>query len=466
MINLRPFQKRFIAGALKPDIDTACLSLPRGNGKSHLAAHLLVRAMTPGDELHVPGAEVLLGAASTEQARHTYRPVRADLEPTGHYRFIDSVTRLGITDKRDGTRLRVISSSAKRAMGVVGMPLWVMDEPGSFETTGGQLMHDAAMTAQGKPDSPLRLIFIGTVAPSVSGWWADMIAAGSHGTVYVQALQGNIDRWASWHEIRRCNPLVEISADFREKLLAERDAARADSRLKARFLSYRLNLPSQDESVMLLNLDDWERACARPVALPIRAPYVCLDLGSSRSWSAAVGVHDNGLVKALAVAPGVPSIRDQERRDRVPANAYQMLIENGSLIVDPDVRVVRPGYVVEQVIRRWGRPAGFTADRFRVPELVDVAQGIPVNTRMTRWSESTQDIGALRRGIKDGPLTIEHGSRALIGASLAAAMVKNDSAGNVRLIKRGTNNQARDDVCAALILSGGVFSRYMRMLAA
>ena len=67
--------------ALSPKIDTAVLSMPRGNGKTWLAAHLLTRAMTPGDELHVPGAEYLLCAASIEQARaclpiHLRRPER------------------------------------------------------------------------------------------------------------------------------------------------------------------------------------------------------------------------------------------------------------------------------------------------------------------------------------------------------------------------------------------------------
>ena len=58
---LRGFQKRFIRGALAPGIDVAALSIPRGNGKSWLAAHLLTRALTPGDDLFVPGgAEYLL----------------------------------------------------------------------------------------------------------------------------------------------------------------------------------------------------------------------------------------------------------------------------------------------------------------------------------------------------------------------------------------------------------------------
>ena len=37
---LRAFQKQFIRGALARGIDVAALSIPRGNGKSWLAAHL------------------------------------------------------------------------------------------------------------------------------------------------------------------------------------------------------------------------------------------------------------------------------------------------------------------------------------------------------------------------------------------------------------------------------------------
>ena len=46
-------------------------------------------------------------------------------------------------------------------------------------------------------------------------------------------------------------------------------------------------------------------------------------------------------------------------------------------------------------------------------------------------------------------------SRPLLAASLAAAMVKTDDQGSVRLAKRGTNNEGRDDVAAALILAAG-----------
>ena len=139
------------------------------------------------------------------------------------------------------------------------------DEPGSWEVNGGTLMYDAIVTALGKPGSPMRAIFIGTLAPSMRGWWHDLIADGSNGTTYVQRLQGDAEKWSTWAEIKRCNPLTAISPEFRKRLRVERDAARVDSRLRGRFLSFRLNRPSGDESTVLLTVTDWERVTARSV---------------------------------------------------------------------------------------------------------------------------------------------------------------------------------------------------------
>ena len=271
-MKLRPFQKRFLRGALAPGIDTAALSLARGNGKSWLAAHILTRCLTPGDELHQAGAEYLLCAASLEQARLSYLFSRADLEPTGEYRFLDSVTRIGITHKATNTRLRVMSSKAKSAFGIVHCPLLVGDEPGCWETTNGTLMFDAIQTAQGKPGSAMRAVYIGTLAPASGGWWHDLVGGGTNGTTYVQRLLGDVKRWDKWAEIRRCNPLTAISAEFRAKLLDERNQARRDTRLKARFCSYRLNVPTGDESAMLLTVEDYEDMAKRAVPLARRSP--------------------------------------------------------------------------------------------------------------------------------------------------------------------------------------------------
>ena len=459
MIELRPFQLKFLRGALDPATDTACLSIPRGNGKSTLAAYILSRCMTPGDPLHEPGKEYILLAGSIEQARLCYRPLREYLGPRGGYRFIDSVTRLGITDRRDNTKLRVLSSSGRTAMGIVGCPLLVADEPGSWQTVGGELMHSALQTAQGKPGSRLRIIYIGTLAPSRAGWWHDMVARGSTGSTFVQCLQGDGRTWDNWHTIRKANPLVNISPSFRKKLLEERDAARSDTRLKAQFLSFRLNLPTADEARMLLTVDDWEHMTGRPVPPRKGRPVVGVDLGAGRAWSAAVAVYPSGRIEALALAPGIPEIEAQEKRDRVPRGTYQKLVDSGSLRVADGLRVQPPAQLMGHLVGEWGRPVRIICDRFRLAELQDCARGIPLEPRVSRWSEAAADIRSLRKLARDGPLSVVESSRALLLASLAVSVVKSDDAGNTRLVKRGSNNEARDDVAASLLLAAGLYDR-------
>ena len=457
--HLRPFQKRFIRGALDTGIDTAVLSVPRGNGKSWLGGGILTRGMTPGDELHVPGAEYILCAGSLEQARLTYQFCRADLEPTGEYRFLDSVTRIGITHKATNTRLRVMSSKAKSAFGIVGCPLLVGDEPGCWETVNGQLMADAIQTAQGKPGSAMRVILIGTLAPSTGGWWHDLVGAGSNGTTYVQAIKGDVKKWDRWSEIRRCNPLTAISSEFRAKLLDERDKARRDSRLKARFCSYRLNAPMGDEASMLLTVSDFEDMTKRAVPPREGLPIVALDLGASRAWSAAVALYPNGRVEARAVAPGIPDLGAQEERDNVPRGTYSRLSDEGVLIQASGLRVPPAKALIKLISETWGQPSNLIVDRFRLDDLRDAGVPCAVTTRVTRWSEASADIRALRAKSKDGPFSIAQCSRSLLAASLAVCTVKNDDQGSTRLVKRDTNNTARDDVASALVLAAGLFER-------
>ena len=246
-MKLRPFQREFVAGVLRPGTKRAALSIPRGNGKSWLAGCLGADALAPGGALFEAGAENVLLSGSFDQARYVFRFAKDFLGEAG-YSYLDSTNKLAIRHKKTGTRLLVRSSRAKGAFGIVGARIVIADEPGSFDTIAGEMMNDALDTAIGKPGTDLKVIYIGTLSPAKSGWWHDLIADGSNGSTFVQALQGDLKKWDQWAEIRRVNPLVEISAEFRKTLLEERDAARHDPRLKARFCSYRLNVPSQDES--------------------------------------------------------------------------------------------------------------------------------------------------------------------------------------------------------------------------
>ena len=74
-------------------------------------------------------------------------------------------------------------------------------------------------------------------------------------------------------------------------------------------------------------------------------------------------------------------------------------------------------------------------------------------------SEAAADIRALRSLALDGPLSVDEDSQALLATSISRATVKSDESGSFRLVKRGTNNVARDDCAAALLLAAGALAR-------
>ena len=454
---LKPFQRRFVARVVAPGIRRAALSLPRGNGKSWLAGYLASEALRPGGALFRAGDENVLLSGSFDQARYVYRFAKG-LLGEGAYVYADNKQRMEIRHKASGTRLTVKSSRARGAFGIVGARIAIADEPGAWDTAGGELMADALDTALGKPGSDLVVVYIGTLAPAMAGWWRGMVEAGSRGSTYVQALQGDPEKWDTWPEIRRCNPLMSRFPESRHALLEERDAARRDTRLKSRFLSYRLNCPTQDEVTVLLTVDEYRRVLDREVPPRVGRPVGAVDLGAGRAWSAGCLVWPNGRTEAFALAPGTPSIEHQERRDRVPTGTYHRLVADGVLTTDGDLRVPRVKTLVDRMLT--ARPRTITCDRFRLSELQDAVGGrCRVEPRGQRWSEASEDIRSLRRMALDGPLSVAEKSRHLLAASLAASKVESDDQGSLRLIKSSSTNSGRDDVVVAWVLACGARAR-------
>ena len=461
-----PFQRTFLKAVENPSYDTVALSGPRSLGKTSIAAHVLTRCLTPGDELSQPGKEYILGAATIEQARMTFSFVRESLEGTREYRWIDSATRLGATHKETNTKLRVISSNAKSSFGLVNVPLVVLDEPGALELQGGQMLADSLFTAQGKVGSRLKLVLCGTLAPMATHaghWWFDLVTTGTTGRKHVQYFRGDPDvAWDNWYNIARANPLAKLDAHTREVIKEEREEARSDSRLRARFMSYRLNIPSADEATTLLTVADWKGVLRRDVASREGRATVGVDLGGGRAWSAATAMWPSGRVECVAVAPGIPSLEAQERRDRVPRGTYQALVDIGSLHIADGIRVPEPKQLVEYITSTWGKPRLVVCDRFDLDKLKDASRGIRFEPRVRQWSEATEDVWAVRKLALDGPLSVDEHSELLLTASLSVSMVENDKSGNTRMVKRGFNNQARDDVAVALSLASGSIWRLLR----
>ena len=457
---LAPFQRRFVRGAFRPGVFTAILSAPRGSGKSTLSGWLLAEALDPAGALFVPGSESVLVAGSRDQAGAAFRFLRERCGEDG-FRYQDSGQRVGATHTKSHTRVRVASSDAKRAFGIVGARLIIGDEPGAWQARGGAEMFDALATSGGK--NAQTFVMIGTRAPGpAGGWWRELVDSERDPATYVQTHDapvnddGVVEHWSRWSTVRRANPLLGINPLLAPKLREELRKAKRSDDARRRFQTYRLNRPQQAASEVLLTVDAWRAVERRPVPAPTGRPVAALDVGSSRSWSACALAWPNGRLTAFVVAPGVPGLADQERADAVKAGAYQGLAAGGLLTVDEGRRVVRVETVIDKALAF--RPRLIVCDRFRLPEVRDAVRGrVRIEPRATRWSEATADIMALRRLALDGDLAVVPAARWLFALALAESAVE-DEEGSLRVTKlRG--RRSRDDLAQALVLAGGALSR-------
>ena len=389
------FQRRFIDEATKPDIDIAALSSPRAQGKSWIAGRLIASSLTPRTNYLWMALKIVWSVAVSTKHGFAFRFARQLLGEGSSYRYQDSAQRIAITHTKSGTRLRVLSSDPKRALGIVGARIVIGDEPGSWNTLAGESMYDALLTSIGK--NKMSLILMGTIAPALAeSWWPRLIADGSTDGVHVTLLQGDPESWDDWRTIVKCNPLVRVNTLLASTLKRELKEALRDSRLQARFKSYRLNLPTSDTSTVLVTTKEWDKVLGRQVPTPEGRPTVGLDCGSERSWSSAVAIYPNGYVTALALGPGIPDLTKQEQRDLVPNGTYTALASNGSLIVSEGKQVPDVAELIERILV-W-RPTLITCDRFKIATVLDAVKNrCRVEPRVTRWSSASEDIRALRK---------------------------------------------------------------------
>ena len=462
-VRVLPFHADWIKATFADDIQISAMSCPRGSAKSWCVGHLAALGLRPGSPLFQPGIETLVVSASLEQSRIILGFVREALDDVfDDYRWLDSGQRLAVTHKASGTKLRVLSSSGKRAMGLSQFSTIFADEPGSWEARGGALMFDALRQSLGKRPGQ-RLAMIGTRAPAEDGsWWPSLLdgesGPGTHVTV-LTAPEG--EPWDHWNTIRRVNPLVMNSESLRMTILRERDDARRDESQRPAFEAYRLNRQVDVYRDMLVSADAWKRVEARPVPEREGRPLVGLDLGAERSWSAAWCIWPNGRSECFAVCPGIPDLAERERQDAMPRGLYRKLHDDGVLIVDEGLRVSRPATLINHLVQIGIIPNTIYCDRFALGTLKDAIAGRwPIVPRVARWSEATEDISGFRKLVADGPLSVAEECRALARVGFSQAVVHSDDQGSVRLAKR-RHGRSRDDVAAAGVLAAGALARVL-----
>ena len=433
------------------------MSCPRAQGKSWLCGKLVARSLTPGDPLFEPGVENILVSASTNQARIVLEFARAALGESDDYRWGMN----GAMHTETRTRVRVISSDSRRAMGLgASIRLIIADEPGAWSPTAGRRLWDAMLTSLGKRRT--QIIAVGTLAPAPltgpGAFWPSFVAAGSGDGRHVTLLQADPEKWTDFDEVLRVNPVAAVNPYLKQTLEREHKAALESDRAARTFRQFRLNIPGDPvDSQPLITTAEFERVCARPVPDCEGKPIVGIDLGGTRSWSAAAAVWPSGRIEAWALAPGVPSLAEQEHEDQVAESAYLELARAGGLSVDEGRAV--PG--IDRLLSRvWAwSPLCIVSDPYRAAELHQVVGGrVRIIERAKGGGESTSNVQSLRSLLLDTASGVSEASRALLGAAFEQTNLVIDNSGVTRVTKID-RKRSRDDAAAALLLAAGEKAR-------
>ena len=458
---LLSFQSSFVRAVCRKEnpVDIAALSISRGNGKSWLCGKIVARSITPGDPLFDEGVENVLVAASRPQAGIVLEFARQALGDSQDYRWrIDGVEHLA-----SRTRVRVISSDSRRALGLgANVRIVIADEPGAWSPTAGRRLWDAITTALGK--RKMTVVAVGTLAPAPlqgpASWWPSFVSSGSGGGRHISLLQADPEKWESFEEVLRVNPVAAINPHLRRTLEREHKVALESDRAARTFKNYRLNLPGEPcESQPLITPQEWQRVCAREVPECEGAPVIGIDLGGTRSWSAAAALWPSGRIEAWAIAPGVPSLMEQERSDQVHEGTYTALVRSGGLSVDEGQHVPS----IERLLARiWNwNPTAIICDSYRAPELNQIVSGrvrVIERARSVGGGESTSNVQSLRSLLLDTKAGVTKSSRALLAAAFEQTNLVIDPAGITKVTKIDAR-RSRDDSAMALLLGAGEQAR-------
>lgn len=458
-VSLAPFQRKFIEGALAPDLAAAVLSIGRGNGKSAITAGLGLGGLI-GVWDRQPRREIVAAARTRDQGRIIWDFVAgfaASLPLEIQRRLIyRRAPRLEIEFEGDGGGhvLRVIAADGKSALG--GAPtMAILDERGHWAVDRGDELEHALLSGLGKRGG--RAFLISTSASDDThpfSRWIDDPAPGTFLQEHRPAPGLPADDMDS---LLIANPGaphgIGSSLEWLEAQ-AKRAIARGGSSLTSFRLYNRNERVSGESRDLLITLDEWLQC--ETDALPPRegGAVIGIDLGGSASMTAAAFYWpDTGRLECLGTFPSMPSLLDRGQADGV-AGRYVEMRERGELTVLGDKTVPVAPWLVEVVRHVEGEHViAITADRYKQAELGEALAraGIraPVVWRGQGFRDGGEDCERFRRAAFDGQVRAR--PSLLLRSAFADAVTLRDPANNLKLAK--ARSMGRIDAAAASILA-------------
>jgi phage terminase large subunit-like protein len=462
-VKLRPWQKAELLRIYDNPAVTrrAILSFGRKNGKTALAAFLLLLHLCGPEGFEQPNSQLFSAAQSRDQAGLLFdlaaKIVRGSEELHSVVVIHQAVKELICPEL--GTVYRALSAEATTAFGL--SPVFVVhDELGQVRGPRSKL-YEALETATGAQENPLSII-ISTQAPTDADLLSILIddGIGEHDPRVVVSLHTapmDLDPFSE-AAIRAANPAFGDFLSATETLSKAEDARRMPSR-QAEFENYILNR-RVEASAPFCSRALWQTCDAAP--LPLDGPvYGGLDLSAVNDLTALVlGARVNNVwqIHPTFWLPG-DGLAAKAQADRVP---YDVWHRDGHLLTAPG-KAVDYEFVAEYLrgtfdrhdvrkigFDRWGwrhlRPwllkAGFT-EAMLDEHFAEFGQG---------FQDMSPALRALEAEILNG--RVAHGDHPVLKMCMANAVTKSDPAGNRKLAK--DRSAGRIDGAVALNMLIGV----------
>lgn len=458
-LNLAPFQKQFVEGALADGISTAILSIGRGNAKTALSAGIALGGLLGVWDCQ-PRREVLIAARTRDQGKTAYDFVMGFCEylPLEIQRRLTfrRAPRLEIEYEGDGGGhlLKVIAADGKSALGSAPT-LCLMDERGHWEIEKGDALESALISGLGKRGG--RALIISTSAADDThpfSKWIDDAVPGS----YVQEHRPSPGLPADdLPSLIIANPGSAFGIGTkmdRLQAMAVQSIARGGSSLATFRLYNRNERISGETRNLLLTMDEW-LGCEVSDLPPRQGGVVIgIDLGGSASMTAAAFYWpETGRLECLGTFPSMPSLLDRGQVDAV-GDRYVQMQDRGELTVLGSKTVPVAAWLTEVMAHVQGEQVlGLVMDRYKQSELGEALDraGIraPLIWRGNGFRDGGEDCERFRRAAFDGKISAK--PSLLLRSAFADAVCLTDPANNLKLTKARSNG--RIDAAAASVVA-------------
>ena len=411
-----------------------------------------------GPLMKLRGDTVIVGP-SLDQAKLSFAHILAFLGEKLHdrkrYRLWNTRHNAKIESKQTGATLQCRSCLPERLHGIAPS-LLILDEPAQWPRNVAQESYQVLQTSRGKIDGS-RLIALGTrPVASLDHFFNDLMTEARYSQVHCAEKEDDPFARRTWN--KACPSLKNGGMPALLKQYKEEAArAKANPAILASFRALRLNMGLRPINVSHVVSPEDYQAC-EGITEPTGQYVLGLDLSDGHAMCGAAAYWpDSGKLEGLAAFPSVPSLAERGLADGV-GDLYLCCNDRHELILTPG-RAVSVSLLLQEALKRWGRPVAIVADRYRSRDLrqaLDEAK-FPQSDLIHRgmgFRDGSEDVRLFRRAIFENKVVPEESL--LMRAAFSEAVTVSDPAGNSKLCKSGEGTRrgrAKDDAAAAAILA-------------